>query len=123
MTELTGTLSVHRLLHDGASYDLTAAEPGVTVLAVVDADGDLAMPEIDRSQARQLIDDLTLVAGLTPTASAIGKAAAIAGAVRRNFELLAELERADPAAADAIYASIAAHLRSWKPMTMLAVTP
>jgi len=54
-----------------------------------------------------------------------GHAARLAGAVRRNFELLRELEKTEPAAVDAIVAMMAAHLRSWKPLALIAaqVTP
>jgi len=41
------------------------------------------------------------------------------GAVRRNFELLAELEKTAPHDVDAIVAAMLAHLRSWKPMALL----
>ena len=52
-------------------------------------------------------------------------ATVLAGAVRRNFQLLAELEKTDPAAVDVIVAMMTAHLRSWKPKAMLQseVTP
>lgn len=45
--------------------------------------------------------------------------------MRRNFELLRELKRTDPAAADAIVAMAVADLRSWDPVSLLAaqVTP
>lgn len=42
------------------------------------------------------------------------------GAVRRNFELLAELEKESPADVDQILAAMVNHLRAWKPMALLA---
>jgi hypothetical protein len=48
-----------------------------------------------------------------------GQAAVLAGAIRRNFELLKELEKTQPAAADLIYAMIANHLRSVSPLALL----
>jgi len=45
-----------------------------------------------------------------------GQAAVLAGAIRRNFELL---EKTQPAAADLIYAMIANHLRSVSPLALL----
>lgn len=47
------------------------------------------------------------------------RAAALAGAIRRNFELLRELEKTEPAAVDIIVSSMAAHLRSWRPLALL----
>lgn len=43
------------------------------------------------------------------------------GAVRRNFELLADLDKTSPADVDAIVAAMLAHLRSWRPMALLAI--
>lgn len=43
----------------------------------------------------------------------------LAGAMRRNFELLRELKRTDPAGADAIVAMAVADLRSWDPVSLL----
>lgn len=65
-----------------------------------------------------IIDDLDpATRGRTP--QPVDRAAALAGAVRRNFELLVELAKTDPAAADLIAAAIASHLRSWRPMALL----
>lgn len=111
--------SIRRALEDGAEYDLTDPTSGCVVLDIHDIDGDRAVVTFDRAQARQLIDDLTLVAQLTPTAPTIGRAAALAGAVRRNFELLEELRKTEPAEAERILAMIAAHLRSCRPTALL----
>ena len=43
------------------------------------------------------------------------------GAVRRNFELLVELEKSSPADVDAIVAAMLPHLRSWRPTALLAL--
>lgn len=116
--------TIQRPLPDGASYELCSWSPGNATMTVVDLDGDRAVVTFDRTVARQLIEDVTLIAGLVATAPTVGPAAALAGAVRRNFELLRELERIDPAAADQIAIGIAHHLRSWKPMVLTAtVTP
>jgi len=117
--------AIRRRLHDGASYELTSLLPGTAGLDLHDTDGDRAVVTFDRAGVRQLIEDLELIAGLRPTGPTVGTAAALAGAVRRNFELLGELEKTDPAAAELIAASIANHLRSWRPMALLAsqVTP
>jgi len=112
-------VNIHRDLRDGAFYRLTAAAPGYTTITARDADGDTATPCLDRADVRRLIDDLTLVAGLAPSAPAVGRAAALAGSVRRIFELLGELEKTDGAAADEIVAAIAAHLRSWRPLALV----
>ncbi len=117
---VTAPLSLHRLLHDGAGYTLTAAAPGVTVLSVSDQDGESAAPAIDRPQVRQLIEDLQLVAGLTQTAARLPLEQALIGTARRLFERLAELDKTDPLAADRIAAAIACHLRSWRPVALLA---
>lgn len=110
------TTTVHRQLHDGAGYDVTAAAPGVTVLAVRDADGDTAAPAIDRAQARQLIEDIELVAGLRPTAARTDLAVALAGSLRILLQRIDDdLERADPAAADELRLALIAHLRSKRP--------
>lgn len=119
-TAPSSPLTLHRPLHDGASYYLTAAAPGVTVLTVTDADDDTAAPALDRSQVRQLIEDLQLVAGLTQTASRLPLEQALIGSAQRLFERLGELGKMDPAAADRIAAAIASHLRSARPMALLA---
>lgn len=118
-------LSLRRDLHDGARYDLAAPAPGVTTIDLQDADGDEACLALDRAGVRRLIEDLTLVAGLTPTAPQLGRSAALAGSVQRIFALLEELDKTDPAAAAELVAAIAAHLRSWRPMALLTaqVTP
>lgn len=115
----TPPLTLRRELHDGARYELAAAAPGVTTLAVHDAHAGAACIALDRGAARQLLEDLTLAAGLTPTAPQLGRAAALAGTVRVLFERLAELKRTEPAAADAIVAMAVAHLRSWDPVSLL----
>lgn len=119
------TTTLHRDLHDGGCYELTALNVGgVSYLALVlaDADGDRAVVTLDREQQRRLIGDVTDLGGLQQTPATLGAAAALAGAVRRNFELLRDLEKTDPAGVDAIVASMATHLRSWKPLALLATT-
>lgn len=116
----TGTLSVHRRLRGGGSYTLDAAALGVTTLAARDADDDLAVLGFDRAEVRQLIADLTLVAGLTPTGPTVTRAQALTGSARRLFEALAELDKTEPAVVDAILATIVAQLRSWRPVALLA---
>lgn len=113
-------LSIHRQLHDGASYTLTAATPGVTTVAVQDADGDTATLAIDRSQVRQLIEDLQLVAGLTATMARLPLEQALIGSARLLFERLADLEKTNPAAVDRIISAITSHIRSSKPAALLA---
>lgn len=115
----TGSLSIRRALHNGAGYSVIAAAHATTALIVRDLDN-TASVGLDRAAARLLIEDIELVAGLRPTESAVPLATALAGAVRRNFELLVELDKLDPAAADRIAAGIAHHLRSWKPLAILA---
>jgi hypothetical protein len=44
------------------------------------------------------------------------------GAVRRNFELLADLDKVSPDDVDAICAAMVTTLRSWRPMALLATT-
>ncbi len=110
-------LEVRRDLHDGAGYTLTAPAPGVTALAVVDADGDTATPCFDRAAARQLVDDIMLVAGLKPTGATVDLATALEGSARILFQRIDdELERQDPAAADRIRAAMVEHLRSKCPV-------
>lgn len=43
------------------------------------------------------------------------------GAMRRNFELLVELDKTAPADVDAIVAVAVNHLRSWRPQALLAL--
>ncbi len=114
-----GTFALHRELPGGGRYDLTAASPGVTTLGLRDHDNDAALVSLDRAGVRRLIEDLTLVAGLAPTGAVMGRAAALAGAMRRNFKLLRELKRTSPAEADAIVAIAVADLRSWDPVSLL----
>lgn len=111
-------LTIHRELHDGARYDLSAAAPGVTALAVCDADGDTACLALDRAALRRLLEDLELVAGLRPTPSVVPLETALAGSARFLFERLVELDKQNPAAADRLAAAIAAHLRSWRPLAL-----
>ncbi len=40
------------------------------------------------------------------------------GAMRRNLELLAELDMSAPADVDQIVAALVGHLRSWRPMAL-----
>lgn len=47
-------------------------------------------------------------------------ATSLAGAMRRNFELLRELKRTEPAAANAIVAMAISDIRSWDPSSLLA---
>lgn len=44
-------------------------------------------------------------------------------AVRRNFELLGELEKSAPGDVDFIVGAIVGHVRSWKPMALAAPEP
>lgn len=114
---VTATMHIHRPIHDGAEYLVSAPTPGVTALCVQDADGDSATVSFDRSGVRQLIDDLSLVAGFTPTGMTLDLAKALEGTVRILFERLDEqLERQDPAAADRIRVAMIAHLRSKAPV-------
>ncbi len=113
------TAAIHRSLPDGASYELCDPMPGLTALMLTDHDGDRVVVTLDRAAVRRLIDDLTLIAGLSPTAPVVGLAASIAGAMRRNFELLRELKRTAPTEADAIVAMAVADLRSWDPVSLL----
>ena len=69
-------LTIRRDLHDGARYEVAAAAPGLVTLLVIDADGDAAPITVDRAGARQLIEDITLAAGLTPTGPKLGRAGA-----------------------------------------------
>jgi hypothetical protein len=48
------------------------------------------------------------------------KGQALLEALRCSFAQLAELERSAPGDADTITSAIVAHIRSWKPMAMLA---
>lgn len=120
----SSTPVLHRELVDGASYDLYGGEPGLLGLRVRDANGGDALVYVTADQLRRLLDDLDPDKRWR-TPGTIGRAAALAGAVRRNFELLIELEKSDPAGAELIFASIANHLRSHRPMVLLAalVTP
>lgn len=51
------------------------------------------------------------------------RGATLLGAMRRNLELLVELEKTDPAAVALIVGTLVAHLRSWKPLAAVAVSP
>lgn len=64
-------IEVHRDLHDGASYRVAAPAPGVTTLQIRDDENDIAAVGLDRGQARQLVEDLELVAGLRPTGARV----------------------------------------------------
>lgn len=114
------TATVTRMLHDGASLEIGSVSLGVTTIGVRDADGEIASVSLERAAVRQVIADLELIAGLRPTTTGARAALALAGAVRRNFELLGELDKTDPAAVDLIVASMLAHLRSWRPMLLTA---
>lgn len=56
-----------------------------------------------------------LASAMSPTAIKL------LGAMRRNLELLVELEKSDPAGVATIVAALVAHLRSWKPLAATAV--
>jgi hypothetical protein len=57
----------------------------------------------------------------TPTMSIAGSK--LVGAMRRNLELLAELEKFSPAEVDVILAMLLAHVRNWKPMVAHGLSP
>lgn len=44
------------------------------------------------------------------------------GAMRRNLELLAELEKTAPHDVEIIVGALTAHVRSWKPMALSPMT-
>lgn len=48
------------------------------------------------------------------------KGTLLLGAVRRNFELLVELEKSTPHDAVEIVAAMIDHIRAWKPQLLLA---
>lgn len=110
----------HRILADGAEYTVSAVEPGITTLAIRDADGDDAAVSLDRAGARRLVDDLELAAGIRPTPPTIGRAAALAGSIRIIFEQLRELDKTEPAEVEALVASLVSHVRSWRHVALLA---
>ncbi len=49
------------------------------------------------------------------------RATQLLGAMRRNLELLVELEKTDPAGVATIVAALVSHLRSWKPLAATSV--
>lgn len=49
------------------------------------------------------------------------RAVQLLGAMRRNLELLVELEKSDPAGVATIVAALVSHLRSWKPLAATEV--
>lgn len=53
---------------------------------------------------------------MSPTLTARGKI--LQGAMRRNLELLDELDKTAPGDVDQIVAGLVQHLRSWKPMAL-----
>jgi len=119
--EPTGTLDINRELRDGAGYRLTAEPGSITAITVRDPHGDVACIAIDRIDIRQLIDDLTLVAGLRPTPSAMGLAGALTSSARMLFMRIQDLDRQDPVAAAELRKTMVDHLRSSAPMTLLGV--
>lgn len=120
MTE-SQCLTVHRQLHDGAHYTVTAAEPGVTTVGHQDADDEATVVAMTREQVRQYIADLELVAGLVPTPSAVPLADRLAGSIQRVFELLKELDKTDHKATDRLLAAITSHIRNWRPAALTEV--
>lgn len=121
--EPTGSLDINRDLRDGAGYRLTA-EPGyITAITLRDPHGDVACIAIDRIDVRQLIDDLMLVAGLTPTPARVPLATALAGSVRTVFERLDQLDKINAFEAAKLRKTMVDHLRSSAPMTLLGVAP
>jgi hypothetical protein len=115
----SSSLTIRRALHDGAGYEVAAPAPGLVTLLAIDADGDTAPITVDRAGARQLIEDITLAAGLAPTAPQLGAGQALRGSARILFERLRELKRTDPAEADVVVATIVMDLRSWDPISLL----
>lgn len=113
MNHLDTLLTVKRDLHDGASYEVMAALPSITVLTVRDPSGDVVIPAFDRAQVRQLIEDLELVAGLQPTGPKIDLETALTGSIRILMRKIDDdLERVNPPAAARLRAMMFAHLRS-----------
>lgn len=49
------------------------------------------------------------------------RAVQLLGAMRRNLELLVELEKTDPAGVVVIVGALISHLRSWKPLAAVSV--
>lgn len=114
-----GSMEIDRTLRDGASYRLVAEPGAVTAISVHDPHGDIAVIAIERADVRQLIDDLTQVAGLQPTMPVLGLAGALANSARILFARIEVLERTEPEAAAMIRRTIMSHMRS--STTMMAV--
>lgn len=114
-------MTVRRQLPDGSSYEMCAPLPGHVAVTTQDADGDRTVVTLDRAAARQYHDDFAVIAGLVATGASIGLEAALTGTAQRLFQRLRDLDKQNPAAADRIAGAIAAHLRSWRPLALIAL--
>lgn len=108
------------LNEDGAAYEV-AVDGRFIKVRLYDVTGDDALIHFETQQAARFRDDVTAALGRARyKAPAIGITAdALLGAIRRNFELLGELEKTSPAEVQRMVAFMIAHLRSWKPMLLL----
>lgn len=121
MVTAIATCQVNRTLHDGSSYTMTSEPGALSVITVRDHTDDVAVVTMDRSQVRQFVEDLELVAGLKPTAPVLGLGGALASSARILFERLEQLDRIEPSAAASIRRTMLNHLRSSAPMLLTEV--
>lgn len=112
--------AVERRVRDGSAYAIRRDPdyPGITQVVVRALDGATAGGRFDRDGLRLFVADVVLVGELRqvpPVIRRSDRAVVLAGAMRRNLELLRELGESDPPAAEALLQSLLADLRSWRP--------
>lgn len=103
---------LHRELRSGVGYRISPEPGGVTELAVHDQGGNTAVIVMDRSDARQVIDDIETTAGLKPTPAICGIGGAIANSIRMVFKRIEDLDKTDPTTATQLRRAMVGHLRS-----------
>lgn len=108
------TLCARHDLPDGATYKISRLENGGLWLRLSgDTPDNDALIHFSRADFARLRDDLSRALLVGSTGPQI-TADILLGAMRRNLELLAELEKSAPAEVDRILAAMIAHVRSWK---------
>lgn len=95
-----------------AKYAVTMVSPGCVSLSTS------PLP-LSYEDARALARDLIWVADASAS-DAEGVGPALAREARALFDRIAQVERIDPRAVDAVVQAIARHLRSWRPDVLAA---
>lgn len=109
-----------RKLADGSSWRVDVVERASIGVTISDAFGDVTSLAMNSGNAAELRDAVTGAIIATGRSRVGLRSDVLAGAMRRNLELLRELEKTAPEEVDRILVSLLAHIRSWRPQVLLS---